>query len=203
MIYCVINYYWSIFSLFVAILYCLNNLSIFELEHVNAAVPLAKFAFITVRKRSCRKVMFLHLSVSHCVHRREVSASVLGYTLADTPLGRQPPPQQMATAADGTHPTGMLSCWWITFYSLQVFGHIPWHIYVLNFVLPIIDLGLFVVEYLMNNSILKLNVVKSTKDLLVNQVNRAGPKDKMFMKEAWFLKFIHMLQILRGSLARP
>ena len=32
--------------------------------------------------------------------------------------GRQPPPQQTATAADGTHPTGMHSCfqidqWWI------------------------------------------------------------------------------------------
>ena len=38
---------------------------------------------------------------------------------ADTPLGRHPlahapgqtPPQQMATAADGTHPTGMHSCY--------------------------------------------------------------------------------------------
>ena len=44
MTYCVINYYWSIFSLFVAILYCLHNVSNFELEHVNAEVPLAKFA---------------------------------------------------------------------------------------------------------------------------------------------------------------
>ena len=26
------------------------------------------------------------------------------------PLGRHPPPQQMATAADGTQPTGMHSC---------------------------------------------------------------------------------------------
>ena len=30
-------------------------------------------------------------------------------TWADTPLGRHPPPE-MATAADGTHPTGMHSC---------------------------------------------------------------------------------------------
>ena len=29
---------------------------------------------------------------------------------ADTPLGRHPPPQEAATAADGTHPTGMHSC---------------------------------------------------------------------------------------------
>ena len=28
----------------------------------------------------------------------------------DTPLGQTPPPQQTATAADGTHPTGMHSC---------------------------------------------------------------------------------------------
>ena len=31
---------------------------------------------------------------------------MLGYT----PLGRHPPPQQTATAADGKHPTGMHSC---------------------------------------------------------------------------------------------
>ena len=29
---------------------------------------------------------------------------------ADTPLGRQPPPPETATVADGTHPTGMHSC---------------------------------------------------------------------------------------------
>ena len=70
---------------------------------------------ITVRKRSCGKIMFLHLSVSHYVHG--------GFALvlagihpppADPPLGRhllgRPPPQQTATEADGAHPTGMLSC---------------------------------------------------------------------------------------------
>ena len=46
---------------------------------------------ITVRKRSCGKVVFLHLSVGHSVHRG-VSASVhAGIQLpTDTPLGKQP-----------------------------------------------------------------------------------------------------------------
>ena len=70
---------------------------------------------ITVRKRSCEKVMFLHLSVSHSVHRG-VSASVHA---GIHPLGRHPPPhgqtappfpQQTVTAADGRHPSGMNSC---------------------------------------------------------------------------------------------
>ena len=39
--------------------------------------------------------MLLNLSVSHSVHREGVC---------------QTPPQQTATAADGTHPTGMHSC---------------------------------------------------------------------------------------------
>ena len=60
--------------------------------------------------------MFLHLSISHSVHRG-VSASVHagihpGQTpppWADTPLLSRPPPP-MATAVDGTHPTEMHSC---------------------------------------------------------------------------------------------
>ena len=70
-------------------------------------------------QRSCGKVMFLHLSVSHSVH---------GGCLADTPSPRSTPwkhppeahppetipprstPLPSATAADGSHPTGMLSC---------------------------------------------------------------------------------------------
>ena len=77
---------------------------------------------ITARKRSCVKVLFLHLSVSHSVHRW-VSASVhTGYTpWADTPLGRHPPGQTphwadippvqcMLGYTDCTHPTGMHSC---------------------------------------------------------------------------------------------
>ena len=68
-------------------------------------------------QHSCGKVMFLHLSVSHSVHRRGVvvypsmhrgrhppgQTDIPAYTGADTPL-------PTATAADGTHPTGMHSC---------------------------------------------------------------------------------------------
>ena len=40
-----------------------------------------------------------------------VSQHALGPLWADIPLGRHPcPPQQTATSADGTHPTGMHSC---------------------------------------------------------------------------------------------
>ena len=61
--------------------------------------------------------MYLHLSVSHSVHRGRGC-------LADTPPGQTPPDRHLptckhppgqiappaATAADGMHPTGMLSC---------------------------------------------------------------------------------------------
>ena len=70
-------------------------------------------------QQSCSKVMFLHLSVSHSVHRRGVCLSASWDThpswagtppWADTPiLGKYPP--TMVTVADGTHPTGMLSCY--------------------------------------------------------------------------------------------
>ena len=72
---------------------------------------------ITVRKRSCGKVMFSQACVKNSVHRGKV------YTpqQADTPSGQTPPkadttpPSPMATAADGTHPTGMhSSCFTIT-----------------------------------------------------------------------------------------
>ena len=57
--------------------------------------------------------MFLHLSVSHSVHRGGVCRAEPHPPdrppWADTPLGIQTP-QQTATAADGTHPTGMYSC---------------------------------------------------------------------------------------------
>ena len=70
---------------------------------------------ITVRKRSCGKVMFLHLSVilstGGCLPQCMLRHTHPGQTppppsWADSP----PPPQQMATAVDGTHPTGMHSC---------------------------------------------------------------------------------------------
>ena len=78
----------------------------------------------TVRKRSCGKVMFLHLSVI-----LSTGGGVCPSACWDTPHGQTPPwadtpwantpradtpwantPQQMATAADGMHPTGMYSC---------------------------------------------------------------------------------------------
>ena len=59
------------------------------------------FLIVTVRKRSCGKVMFLHLSVSHSVHGGGCPSACW-----DTPLGLT------ATAADGTHPTGMHACFY-------------------------------------------------------------------------------------------
>ena len=77
--------------------------------------------------------MFLHLSVSHSVHKGGVYVSgsgrvgvclwvqVWGVTSPpgiDIPLvrhipflGRHPPPPETATAVDGMHPTGMHSCY--------------------------------------------------------------------------------------------
>ena len=56
-------------------------------------------------QRSCGRVMFLHVSV--------ILFTGLGSgrhpPQADTPPGRHPP-LGTATAADGTHPTGMYSC---------------------------------------------------------------------------------------------
>ena len=63
--------------------------------------------------------MFLHLSVSRSVHGGDVSQHALGQTRpplwADThPLSSAcwdtAPNPPAATAADGTHPTGMHSC---------------------------------------------------------------------------------------------
>ena len=80
--------------------------------------------------------MFLHLSVSHSVHRGGVCPSACWdtpppsrHSLGQTPPGQTPPradtpPQQTATAADGTHPTGMHSCYKIivTFGRLSCSG---------------------------------------------------------------------------------
>ena len=73
-------------------------------------------AYITVRKRSCGKVMFLHLSVSQSVHGGCLPQCMLGNT-TPCPVHAgiyNPCPVHagidMATAADGTHPTEMHSC---------------------------------------------------------------------------------------------
>ena len=76
----------------------------------------------TVRKRSCGKLMFLRMSVSHSVHMRGVYPSMHWgrHPPGRHPPGQTPPPQCMlgythlrlpvATAADGKHPTEMHSC---------------------------------------------------------------------------------------------
>ena len=90
--------------------------------------------------------MFLHLSVSHSVHRGDLPQCMLGYThtpcpvhagihtpIAQCMLGYTPYPHphplscsvhagiDMATAADGTHPTGMHSCYNFIFIFSQDF----------------------------------------------------------------------------------
>ena len=60
----------------------------------------------TVRKRSCGKGN-IFTSVCQEFYPGGVSEHVLGQT---PPWADQPPAQQMATAADGMHPTGMHSC---------------------------------------------------------------------------------------------
>ena len=72
---------------------------------------------VTIRNSIRGEVMFLHLSVSHSVHRgvggclwqKPPQADT---SWADTFLGRIPQqtPPETATAADGTHHTGMYSC---------------------------------------------------------------------------------------------
>ena len=81
-------------------------------------------------QRSCVKIMFLHvsaiLSTGECLAdsplgRHPQADTPLGRPLGrhpqadtpptDTPLGRHAPPPVTATAADGTHPTGMHSCY--------------------------------------------------------------------------------------------
>ena len=78
-------------------------------DHISA-VGLVHNEFFTARKVSCGKVVFLHLSVSHSVHRG-VSGSgsggctLPGHTHTHT-LTRTPPPH-FSQQAGGTHPTGM------------------------------------------------------------------------------------------------
>ena len=62
---------------------------------------LTKIVIFTARKQSCGKVMFLHSSVSHSVHRRGVRGGGGGGGMHAG---------EMATEASGTHPTGMHSC---------------------------------------------------------------------------------------------
>ena len=76
---------------------------------------------ITVRKRSCGKVMFSQACVKNSVHRGVyipwgntpwAETDPLGrHPLGRHPLGRHPPPPQAdGYCVDGMHPTGMHSC---------------------------------------------------------------------------------------------
>ena len=77
--------------------------------------------FVTVRNEVA-KVMFLHVSVCPrgglpqcmlgCHHREEAHPPLqqIPPWSRHPPGSRLPPPKQMATVADGTHPTGMHSC---------------------------------------------------------------------------------------------
>ena len=66
-----------------------------------------KLVFITVRNSSCERLCF-HRCLS--VHRGEVYTPLGRPPHGRPPLAMQTPPRQTATAADGTHPTGMHSC---------------------------------------------------------------------------------------------
>ena len=89
------------------------NVSLSNVPHVTSqtflsAVPHRRLnlpspphaCFINYRPQIWGKVMFLHLSVSHSVHRRVY-----------TPLGRHPPLPETATEAGASHPTRMHSCY--------------------------------------------------------------------------------------------
>ena len=72
----------------------------------------------TVRNSNCGKVMFSQACVKNSVQGgvaqpalgQTPPAGILACTGAYTLPGRQTPLPPTATAADGTHPTGMLSC---------------------------------------------------------------------------------------------
>ena len=80
------------------------------LKHITRIVSkrmdpiLLEFFLVTVRNSSCGKVMFSQVSV--CPRGEGCTPPCQADT--NPPAGRRPP--QMATAADGTHPTGMHSC---------------------------------------------------------------------------------------------
>ena len=78
----------------------------------------AYFKSIFTVRNEVAKVMFLHLSV---ILSTGGGLSAPVHAGIHTPLGRHPP-EQTATAADGTHPTGMYSCLFWCVFSLTVNG---------------------------------------------------------------------------------
>ena len=86
--------------------------------------------FFSARKRSCRKVMFLHLSVSHSVHRVGGVYLSMQWVRRCTPPGRhlprQTPPRQTPLPPLGRHPPkrpldGWYASYWNAFLSLKSF----------------------------------------------------------------------------------
>ena len=87
-----------------------------ELEK-RAVRILLECILVTVRKQSCRKVMFSQAYVKNSVHggdmytrRADRQIPSPGQTSRHPPGHTSPLPHQMATAAGGTHPTGMHTC---------------------------------------------------------------------------------------------
>ena len=95
-----------------------THLSIYYLPWKKQLLMVENQIFITVRNEVA-KVMILHLFVylstrgSVSVHAGDTpldQAPRTRHPLGPGPLRSRPPPQQTVTAADGTHPTGMHSC---------------------------------------------------------------------------------------------
>ena len=92
--------------------FLLDNLWIHQ-KYIIAPTSLhfkSSYTIFTVRKQSCRKVMFLHLSVSHSVHGGCITACTGQTPLLDrhTLLGRHPPPRPVHA---GIHTPLPNACW--------------------------------------------------------------------------------------------
>ena len=83
-----------------------QTLDIIYIEYLRECVT--NRCFFTVRKRSCGKVKFT--SVCHSVHGGGGGVHPLGRHPLASPSWADTPPQQTASAADDTHPTGMHYC---------------------------------------------------------------------------------------------
>ena len=84
--------YFHIVILFFLAFFLISSLGAIDTGWTHANI----FPIVTTHKRSCRKVMFLHLSVSHSVHRGEcLSQHAIGGV---HPLSKQPPRQTLPWA---------------------------------------------------------------------------------------------------------
>ena len=93
------------------------------------------FFFYRTRKKLRKGNVFTPLS--HSVHMGGLPQCMLGYTPPPTrpPWADTPRPKQTATAADGTHPTGMHSCFFFVFVLKIFVGHMSiFGVFVLSYV---------------------------------------------------------------------